>query len=84
MRFPTYLATNFSEHMVVECAAQYPDLYYISKDEEGVVVLPGKQFPNLDYFNAIYPPSVSEYIKKVTTIFLNEQQDEQQQELVEH
>ena len=69
-RFPTYLTTNLSEQMVRECVARYPDLYQIFERGDELVVAAGELIPNLDYFNAVYPSSVSDYIKELTQSFV--------------
>ncbi len=68
---PTYLSTNFSKTAVCNCVERYPNLYQMSSMEDGTIVIrSGNEFPNLEYFNAAYPSNMSEYIKKVTSVYV--------------
>ncbi len=68
---PTYLSTNFSKKAVCDCVERYPKLYQISNKEDGTIIIrSGSEFPNLEYFNAAYPTNMSEYIKKVTSVYV--------------
>lgn len=74
-RFPTYLATNFSEQAVYDCTVQYPELYLLSTNKEGVMVVKSGGFrPNLDYFNSPYSTGVRNFIKGITNAYLKENQ----------
>lgn len=72
---PIYLSTNFSKKEVLDCVEIYSDLYRISKKEgETIIIHSGNEFPNLEFFNAAYPASMSEYIKKVTSAYVKNMQ----------
>ncbi len=69
---PIYLSTNFSNKAVWDCVESYPDLYQISNNEDGTIVIrSGNKLPNLEFFNAAYPANMSEYIKEVTSVYVN-------------
>lgn len=70
-RFPTYLVTNLSEQAICDCVLQYPELYQLSKDMDGNIVVKSGGFrPNLKYFNAVYSKGVCNYIENTTYAYL--------------
>lgn len=72
-KIPIYLSTNFSEETVFKCAQRFPKLYKFSKDENGTIIVEsGNSRPNLEYFNASYSANVSDYIKKITRVYIDD------------
>lgn len=72
--FPVYVASDFSEQAVRECAARYQMLYQVEEQENELVVYPGELTPNLAYFNWVFPEGVVRFLEETTDSFL-EQQD---------
>lgn len=70
--FPVYVVSNFSEESVEICAIKYPLYYQLSGCKgKDLVVCSGGKVPNIDFFNSVFSPSISNYIKRITKIFLN-------------
>lgn len=75
--FPTYLATNLSDQAICDCIVEYPELYRLSKDADGNIVVKSGEFrPNLNYFNAPFTKGVCNYMENVTYAYLETLQQE--------
>lgn len=69
-RIPTYVTTDLSEHSVICCIINYPELYQWFRNEDNeIVVRSGKYYPNIDYFLAKYPKGIDYYLQCLTEEF---------------
>ena len=71
--FSEYLATDLCEQKVEECVAKYPQLYRRSEANGTLSISSGEQQPNIEYFNAVYSGSISNYIQRITNVYLRRQ-----------
>ena len=68
---PGYVTSDLCEERVLECAAEYPQLYQAHYTPEGdLVVQAGKMCPCVDFFNSGYSREAAGHIREMSNLFL--------------
>lgn len=67
-----YLASDFCEASVRQCADRYPTLFRAYEDAgQALVVYSGTARPNLQFFNAAYSADMGDYIQRITNFYVS-------------
>lgn len=67
-----YLASDFCEDSVRQCADRYPTLFRAYEDAgHTLVVYSGSARPNLQFFNAAYSVDMRDYIQRITEFYVS-------------